>query len=177
VCIDAYIARNKRNRLLARDAGVCRDCRKPAETGHRRCSVCAEKHRQYNLDRSEHLKLKGRCRSCGKPRHLYSSNFCLSCHLRKLCGDRLGNPQYARLMAARMDEQNGVCYLCRITPIAIGVNAELEHMYPISRTEFGADSQNPEYWRWACQPCNSRKSDLTAYEFWALYPARNPAIA
>ena len=34
------------NRSKLKDAGLCRDCRRPAISGQTRCSDCAEKHRK-----------------------------------------------------------------------------------------------------------------------------------
>ncbi len=172
-CHCAPCAAIHREQVKSRQAGLtsrglCRQqCGREVVVPNTKCEACRSVLREIKTQQRSRWLSEGLCRACGTLRLPCSNHYCETCQIKQACRMH-GRSAAWQTMRQRWVEQGSRCYLCRI-PISLGPETHLERMVPKSRTEFGTDSQNIDYWRWSCASCNRKKQDLTAWEFWSLY--------
>lgn len=141
-------------------AGLC-PCSRRLDSGYYRCSICRAQRKENNRKR----KLQKLCLSCAKPVYL-DKLACFDHCLKGYASNSLGSSDYAWHLAQLFLDQSGKCKYCQ-TVLEISVNAEIDHIQPISR--FPKLQFDPNNVQWLCQKCNQAKWNMTESEFfeWA----------
>lgn len=155
------IDRQNRARLQEqrRNAGLCVYCGKESYQGPGKCRTCA------NKKEAERLRLirQGRCVRCRKPSDRTDIKHCNNCVLVNLAYKTFGDASKVVLLTDLFDKQDGRCALSG-RPIRIGVDAELDHIIPVSR---GGMNVIDNY-QWLHADVNQAKRGLLDSEFLAL---------
>lgn len=162
--------RNRRATLLA--DGKCVGCKKPrAADSSQHCEECRDKQAALVQRRFQDRNLLGLCGDCPKanvkPLHPNSSTRCEE-HIIKDCLRTGGEPTaWWEELRDLFYGQGQVCYLNHEHPIALCVNAELEHVIPKNNPDYAKMTleERRHNLMWACATCNMRKKDLTDVEF------------
>ena len=152
--------------------GTCPRCKqRPSADGVQRCAECREQHREASLTwgrkRTTSRRRQGKCVYCGQQPYMsghaeHKMPHCETCYLSRMAQNYLGDSARASELLAVLEQQN---YRCAYTGevMELGVNASLEHRFPVSRfPERACDISNME---WVLWKVNEMKRDRTPDEF------------
>ena len=143
--------------------GLCIACGagKPSIGG--KCADCHNRRMEIQENRRTGRVSAGLCAYCGTRPLIGNNNGCVRCVLINAArSNRLGEGGMA-MLERKWVEQGGLCYYTGL-PIAIGVDASVDHLTPKSRG--GANTEDNIVW---CHiTVNLTKSDRTEQEFISL---------
>lgn len=143
-----------------REQGKC-PCSRIVQPGYSRCPICRERRKNEPKERRK----LGLCISCPEP--IYNNRAQCFAHLIKQCAaTNLGSSQHGEFLADLLLTQNEACIYCQ-THIEITVNAELDHIKPVSK--YPDLKHNLDNVQWLCTTCNQAKRNMNHNEFitWA----------
>jgi len=87
------------------------------------------------------------------------------CYLKKIARNRLGSNRYWTQLRNKLTQQNYRCVYTG-TPLQLGVNDSLDHIYPVQR--FPDRAHDPNNVEWVTREINEMKRDRTPDEFLSL---------
>ncbi|MBD0370316.1 MAG: hypothetical protein ICV60_05735 [Pyrinomonadaceae bacterium] len=182
VCDSCIIWRRRESRLeymrnyrrQRRSKGYCARCvsHRKAE-GSKLCKECSSNNPLSLRERRELLKANGFCQGCGKvpaiihPLKGYKA-YCETCYLKHRSITYFRVNKYWTVLKAKLEAQE---YRCPYTgeTLALGVNATIDHILPVSRyKEKALDLDNIQ---WVSDRANQAKGQLTPEEFLDLVKA------
>lgn len=166
-CTDRQTKTKRLQYLHRKQNGLCLDCGVKTQ-GTCRCKLCFQR---WNKSRRNWGKKKidaGLCGHCGlfpHDKNLRGSrgfDICRRCYLRDTARRHLGSTKLWNVLDDKLIGQNDLCAYTG-EPIALGVNAALDHIFPVSR--FPDKAKDPENVCWVTREVNVMKNNLTLSEF------------
>ena len=122
-------------------------------------STPKQQRERYNRRKANNL-----CVGCGKTAPITDRVKCVRCSVKTIAYERTGAGT-AHNIDSLLEKFTGVCALSGL-PIAIGVNAELDHIKPVSKyPELAHDVDNVQ---WVDVHVNFAKRDMDQDEFIAM---------
>lgn len=132
-CRDRYRAKQTARAEALKAKGLCTVCgQRPHVSNRTLCRQCLEYRRDKKRDETKHRKTKGLCVTCGRTPHLPDCSRCETCFFKALSNQHVGNVCHAAALRDLFTAQNGRCAYSGVT-LTLGVNAELDHIQPISQ--------------------------------------------
>jgi 5-methylcytosine-specific restriction endonuclease McrA len=170
-CADIKARRQAERVAQRRNNRQCTACGQPLADSRVKCAACRERDKGYqSVRQGKHLS-SGFCVQCGKnsPLPAFAQNpryrLCEPCYLKKASRLRLGSRKHWKALQDRLIEQG---YRCAYTgtPLILGKNDSLDHIYPAER--FPEKRTDPTNIEWVTREVNEMKRDRTPDEFMAL---------
>lgn len=161
---DKRRANSRRLRALKAEQGICSNCSAPALPGQRLCQKHADYFRELDKRRRN---IEGTCQRCSQP-VMQPTKYCRNHYVRTVCGKHPGLAVRWKQVLEILERQNYVCPYTGET-LALGLNASLDHIKPISRfPELRSVVSNLQ---WVSYTVNVMKRDMTHDEFLAQVAA------
>jgi len=155
-----------RFRVKQRAKGLCLDCANPVSGSHTRCDTCLERKREKKRKDKVYAMKHGLCIRCFKEVVLPPSKVCEMCYLKDISIKHFGTSTLWTTLRDKFIEQNRKCALSGID-IALGVNADLDHVIPVS-LDGRKDMSNV---RWVLNAVNRLKYNLLDDELFTVIAA------
>lgn len=140
-----------------RDASLCVRCGEPSLEGRVKCSSCTNDRKQYMDDRRD----RGLCYGCPNDA-VEGATHCTTCLFKSTARRSTGSMKNLDMIRSLWTGH------CAVTgePIAIGVNAHLDHIKPVSK--FPELSASPSNLRWVHADVNFMKRAMSEERFLEL---------
>lgn len=136
-----------------------------------RCQDCVDKGKSRRQANKHTFLEAGLCVTCGKYPHLEAMSenplyrLCEECYIRKTAKQRLGSMRYWKQIRQKLYDQGFKCAYTG-TPLVLGLNASLDHIYPVhTHPHLQHDPDNTE---WVLQEINEMKRNRTPEQFLTL---------
>ena len=164
---------NRRRRLELKTAGICLNCRtEAAKPKCVLCEKCAKASVSLTLARRKRFAAAGMCFDCGKCPPLKAlidspvhSCVCEMCYLKHAARHALGAARHWVALKSKLVAQGCRCAYTGV-PLILGVNASIDHIYPIRfYSQLHHDPSNVE---WVSAEINVMKRDRTPEQFMSL---------
>lgn len=173
-CLQNANLGQRQRHLERREKNLCIKCGKvPPASGRLQCRPCLDKVRAITKRVHKKYLDSGLCFRCGQAPMNISQRLmrrqqtkplpvCETCYIKSLTRAATGSSRAWKAIAEKFQAQGGRCPYTN-SPIALGVNASIDHILPVSR--FPEQAANIDNLEWIRYDINIIKRDLTKDEF------------
>ena len=160
--------RNNKRRFYEkqRAQGLCLECNKRAVEGKVRCKAHILRRQEPRQQKKDVAHKSFLCAECFREARLKNNRLCETCYYKSISRKHFDTSLCWKELQEKFKSQAGRCALSGL-PLALGVNAELDHIIPKAR-QGCKDAANTQ---WVLRAVNRMKNNMLERDFYTLIEA------